>query len=854
MPGKPIKTIICLALTILASFGAAANVVSSPFISNPDITIERPASGKIRTEPLDWRTDSVLALEIRYSAKATTPAAIVNKTVTGPVLRCYKFKAFVNFTRVSSALCIRFTDANGTELKSVSLSSSELTPGTLTPGYWTEIEAELDLSDGNLPSNADLSSITLQILPQWYNGESVVTDNAPLILISDATLTNTDMQGNYPSHELSNGNMESWQQGSSLQICPEGWEIASVEPVGGSAAYDTGALIAATVSASKSIVLTDNALNPGHIYNRLSFKAYSPSAATVTVTLEGTTLANGKTRTVTETFDRKIRNAWSRISLPITEGAWTKITFTGDRDWVLDDVKFFNEYEDGDIHHPEDILTVTTGADSGEGSLRDIIGRAPAFSVIKFNVEKVELETPLPVGEKSLVIDGCCENGVDTVCIYAPAGKAAFEFNATASGNYLAVQNIKFYGNETKASNGGIIDVPTSRDNIPGRIVFENCKFFNGIASTNGGAVYLNNSGVTSSFINCDFLNCLAANGAAISYVKGSALDVFNCRFNACNTSGSTGGAIAITATDTKADISWSEFTNCISTASSGGAGGVSIQSLSPKVNIVRSLFDFCSGGRGAGISVYNNSRGSVTGEVSIVNCTVMNTAGTSPAVSIASSGSYQAIPTFLVNNILAYNDEVDLVGSANTVGSTNIVTHTEAGLQNTVTINAGDRVFGNYNETTGRPVLTKTENTTLYTVDMDGIAFDAGLKSYQTPAGEEKITDLLTRFTSPDWETVSAQAGHPVISLGHSEFYNRQANVDDVRADSDNIVVWPNPVRTTLNVAGRFEKMWVTSVSGTTVLTGNSGNIDVSRLSPGNYIVSFLIGDKIVSKNIIKY
>lgn len=835
---------------------ASAYVVSTPVVDKWETNVQRPAVGSAGNRAIGWSADSVFAIEVRYSAQSPQPAAVCSKTIQAPVRRTYIFSTNVNITRPESAITFRFVDAIGNVLESVAISTATGYPGRLTPGQWTPVELELNPAEVE-SSQTDLSEVKLQILPQWVDGQALLTDVAPLIMLSDATLENSDVEGKFTSAEILNSGMENWGTEYTLHDSPQGWSVTGSLPVAGSRISDSATYLPAGTTLSQKF---DTKLAPtSYFYNRLRFNALIPTGSSVDVVLKGDEIDADNTRrpaTVRKTLNPVgSADIWSTYVVTIEpRGIWNELSFVGDKGWTVDNVRFYVEYAEGDLHHAEDVLTVTSSADTGEGSLRKVLEEAPAYAEIHFAVEEVNLESPLNVGVKSLMIKGLNEETGDTVKINTPAGATVFEFNPGSEGAYLYLNGIKFSSEGNGPSNGGVISASDSRGQYPGTLIIDGCVFDKSRATTNGGAIYLNNPMVSTKIQNSIFMNCKAANGAAMSFVKGTELSILKSVFVDCETSGSTGGTVSITATDAVCDIFWSDFIRCKSTASSGGAGGIFFQSLTSKLNVGRCLFDGCEGGRGAALSAYNNSRGSVSSLVTMVNCSAINSVGSAPAVSMSASGSYQPYPSCIVNNILAYNDGTDLIAASNVEGTNNIISETDVKLTNTIKLAATDRIFGKHDELTGRPVAETSGITKQYTIDTEGLAYDAGVKSYRTSDGKELIDDRTYLYVSDDWQARCASTGHQVNSIGHIENYNKVLSVKDVNGDGDaSIAIWPNPAVSELNVNGSFERMWITTMSGVTVYTGRASHVNISSLSPGYYIASFLTEGKIISKPFIK-
>lgn len=807
--------------------------------------VERPASGTMSVEPISWRNDSALTMQVRYGKTAATPTAMYSAKVVAPLKQLHRFSAYVNITRAEAEATLRITDAARTQLASVSVSTKSGSEGALVPGIWTPVVLEADLAA--LAEGHDLSSIYIDILPQWDGDKAVPSDAAPLIMIEDAWL-DVLRKNNYLSEEvIKNSRLEDWvsPDNSSLSF-PSEWASTSSRPDVGAHLTDFGAKIAK----SSTIKTPLNSLYiPGNnfeAYDHLAFKAKAEPGTTITIFLEDTKHStHNHTQTVTVEDGR-----WNEYLVDMYY-AWSMVTFSADNTLYIDDCRLVNIY---DYEMSADKLYVTSSADSGEGSLRQVVANAPDYSTIVLKVDDVYLESPVVFGEKSLSIEKYSSN---KAIIHSPKNAAAFEIRPSKKNLRLEFSYITLKSSDgASVTNGGAVTVPDSRGTVEASLKFTGVTFDNFKVTSSGGAVYLNDPSVTTEFKDCTFNGCQASNGAAIAFAKGKHLEVLGCLIADCTSTGSTGGAVSITADGSAtAGINWTRFINCESTSSTGGTGGVAMQSQTAKVSLCRSLFDHCSGGRACGISAYNGTRGAVTSTIDMTHCTVVNSSDRSPAVAVTSSGSYEAPKATLVNSILTHNGGVDLVAPATLESSHNIVTNTEVALNNPIGVKENEKVFGEYDEQ-GNPAFSDYFKDML--INYWGPAYDAGINSFVTSDGREVIPEVSMEFDmlSFTWHELSFITDHLIRSIGHTETYNYKVGVDDVTVDSDSVMpvsIFPNPATTTLNVRGDFEKMWISSLNGATVYVGTGSTANISTLATGEYVASFKVNGKVYSIKFIK-
>lgn len=195
------------------------------------------------------------------------------------------------------------------------------------------------------------------------------------------------------------------------------------------------------------------------------------------------------------------------------------------------------------------VITVTSTADSGSGSLRQAIADAASGDTIVFDdaleeggVITILLSSQLNIGAKEITIDGGSHTGSgatlatrvildgQNATYLLNYGYAAGAFTKTFSG--LTFQN----GSRASGSGGALYN---ERAGIVGN--FNNCVFYNNSAPQHGGAVFVYGANQTN-FKNCTFKNNTATsnNGGALYNTVGSIITCENCTFKN-NTAGSSG-------------------------------------------------------------------------------------------------------------------------------------------------------------------------------------------------------------------------------------------------------------------------------------------------------------------------
>ena len=156
-------------------------------------------------------------------------------------------------------------------------------------------------------------------------------------------------------------------------------------------------------------------------------------------------------------------------------------------------------------------FTVTTGADSGAGSLRQ--------AVLDANATAEADEIRLGSGVKVITL-------ASEVNISAPlvvnGGGAALKGSTTrlfsVTGGTVRFDRLTFTGGKAFSGNGGAVNIEGAA-----KADFVNCTFFNNDAGAEGGAVCVSSSGLdATTFLNCTIAGNSATNGGGVAVVQGA--------------------------------------------------------------------------------------------------------------------------------------------------------------------------------------------------------------------------------------------------------------------------------------------------------------------------------------------
>ncbi|MCF8381560.1 MAG: T9SS type A sorting domain-containing protein [Bacteroidales bacterium] len=332
-------------------------------------------------------------------------------------------------------------------------------------------------------------------------------------------------------------------------------------------------------------------------------------------------------------------------------------------------------------------LIVTTEADAGAGSLKQVIADAVNGDTIVFDasVATILVDLPIELGDKTLVIDGTTPTGnvvldgafygtaVDTNRVVTVMGKMWKNVelsNLTIQNGYAKDTSI-FY--DDIPPQGGGLFVHTVEG---GKLMAESVVFQNNMASAKGGGV---SSWGPNTFTNCSFINNKAMDrtngdgGGATSY-EGTVFE--SCTFTG-NFAGDNGGGLALDS---------SMANNCHFEANIGTDDGGGVYSLE-SATLTNSTITLNQANRGGGLyqmggmssdlDINNNktvNEGSYTSNGGGVhlnddgvlkNSSITNNSATADTEKDADGGGiYMDEPECVVDNcIITGNDAIDHAG-----------------------------------------------------------------------------------------------------------------------------------------------------------------------------------------------
>ena len=290
------------------------------------------------------------------------------------------------------------------------------------------------------------------------------------------------------------------------------------------------------------------------------------------------------------------------------------------------------------------LITVTSNADSGIGSLREAISSAQPGDTIQFAPGLANQTITLISGQldinKNLIIDGSNAPGLtisgnDSYRVFDIRNNPSF--NSTVTLRNLIIANGRATGTSYEGAGGGI------RTETGTTLTVENSQFRNNTSSSEGGGAIWGASRTTTTVINSQFdgndatLSQTERGGGAIAVESESLLTVRDSQFT--NNRGTNGGAINTVLTSLTVENS--TFTNNDSTAGgplsipannyTRGYGGAIYSDGAGGESLIRgSLFEGNRGaGSGGGLFLFGYGSDQVVVENStIINNQVINDAG----------------------------------------------------------------------------------------------------------------------------------------------------------------------------------------------------------------------------------
>lgn len=876
---------IAAGFLLLAATGHTAaqeNLVSDPYlelspsigasmIDTPDTwvtTIEKPALGKMGRCVSGEIADSVMYCNMHYAKEPIyNELSSFSQRISGIRAKKYILEVWVKFLTPDSYLTIgaRYGESSTKSGSAANLTTISSTDGDAIVGQWTRIKLNIDLTDVTDPKTINYFGI--YILPQVNNIRAVVSKRNAEMLIMHPRLYAVNDALPY----IADGDFEIWKTDPQTSLRePTGWEYSA--GAGGCVHQAAGMLdndqsleaITTTASGNTYIASDDGALKVPSRKSKLTFYCRATTDGNVTVSLQSI----GTVGTIAVT-----KGLWRRYEVPIEYAAGdkqypvadkVKFAFTSAGSYRIDGVTIAPTYDSSNPRPVENTYYVTNNHDSGEHSLRDVIGNSQSGDsiVIALDNATITLQSAIDMTDKGVIIEG---NG-NTIAVEAPGtsdygifvcrptqGKAAYTYhNMTLKpGNTGYQGGSAIYFGDTKnvtpvditldslvitgaraSGYGGGVYV-----NLPmGNTLIKNCKFTDCSTTGDGGALAVRG---TTKLIHSSFIGCSATNGAALSALNG-AVDATQCTFSYCSTSGTSGGA-AINSISSGGlfKISRSAFIHNTSTSATAGCGGLATSYNTSNTVVENCTFYGNSALRGAAISIYNIYRMS-GGKTVIANCTF--TASTKgAAVNVGGTSSYGDPVAYLANNLWAHNDSSDINLTKGEVKGTNnlyakLIDNTQSALNGSIVTSDEDfALFAKYEN--GTPAINTAG---LMAINSKGKAKAAGTSSYLVD-GENVIPSTdQSGDIRPAAPSVGAYEGTETTGMGN------------IAQEAGTVGIYPNPAHDQFTVAGDFTTLSLINAGGQTILTTTTHTVNVATIARGIYIAR-IVGEKgTVNKKII--
>ena len=524
----------------------------------------------------------------------------------------------------------------------------------------------------------------------------------------------------------------------------------------------------------------------------------------------------------------------------------------------------------------QSVLTVSSDADSGVGSLRQIILDSESGDSIVIPSGYTILLNSEIAFDKSLKING---QG-STVQVSSPGVSTYRVFTigtSTSTSNSVGLYNLSLLGGNV-SSNTGTVNQQGGTMYVYANyaITMKNCVVSKGKGTYVGGLIMASATGSSVTLDNCTFtdLEATTSNGGAC-ILKGTTV-VNNCVFTNNTATAGNGSAIAAYSQSTIKDCT---FKNNIAKGTTGSAV-INYAAATGTVDLINCTFDsnlHINGTNGVGgfaipnsvavstltnCTFYGNS-GQTTGAVwnnqgtlTIVNCTFSgNTSNTVNGGGFHSTSNANC-KTTIVNSILTHNYNssstlMDLsMGTLGTVDGTKNIVGAVTGsptYTNSVTFSyspASD-LFASYTTTgTLMPVLSDNGGVTK-TIGLSntGIANGTGISTYGTtnivPATDHRG---VTRASTP-W-------------IGAFE-YKVSTEIESQKT-KNSIFIFPNPVSNYLIIetSNTVLAVQINDLSGKNVLKINNptNTINLSDVTRGIYFIKVITSDgEFLNKLIIK-
>lgn len=502
-------------------------------------------------------------------------------------------------------------------------------------------------------------------------------------------------------------------------------------------------------------------------------------------------------------------------------------------------------------------LTVTSNADSGEGSLRELIAIAESGDKILIpDGFIITLNSEITLEDRHLAIDG---QG-STIQVAEPGVSSWRLFNLASNGTEnrnLTFENLTLLGGDVSASGSGGAIFISKRVYL----TMKNCVVKNGKAQ-NGGAVCIGATEKIEEFLleDCVFENNTgtASGGVGAVTLKGINARVNNCRFEG-NASASSTSALYLdfaNATEPATTLSGCYFAGNSSSGTGDSSASVYFKGGTYTLNVDNCTFD---GNEGKGSiffsssstkvvftnsTFYNNNCG-INGrgiiymksanakELIAVNCTFAgNTSIRSSHGSVLTASDATTAVT-LVNNIFAYNygnsDFYDTHLAASPEGTHNIVNGNKSSvLLNPVLFTHDENpLFASYTTNSDGKKIPELDNDTKTIPLLAGtsVAIAAGVAAYGDPSlvpAKDQCGE--TRATTPcigSFEYLATTGMSILTATDKLEYSSADGNLTIMA-----------------NIA---QKMNLYSLDGRLVVTMqlNKGSNTISGLTKGFYLLN---------------
>ena len=329
-----------------------------------------------------------------------------------------------------------------------------------------------------------------------------------------------------------------------------------------------------------------------------------------------------------------------------------------------------------------------------------------------------------------------------------------------------------------------------------------------------GSAIYKDGAVTAMTLKNCEIIKNFNFSGGAVfaTFSSGGNLTIENCKFD-YNTGKYGSGAYVLSGSTQPltVDITNSLFTNNISKNLNSAQKGFSGSSMWVRAN-------------GAGSNVATTITNSTFAKNTDIGTRPSTVRGT-----VAVSRVGNSIHHVIVNNSIFYDNK----GANN--ATTKAIVQAHATFPNTVTITStiDEDNFSNItsfvtNGSNSDPLFTDKANND-FTLQAGSPAIDTGHNT-KIPSGV--LTDL----------SGNQRIYNTTVDMGAYEF---GASLLAVEGDLllENIKIYPNPVRTNVNIQleETIEKVVVLSILGIKVLESTKASFDVSRLPSGMYVLKVL-------------